>query len=165
MNIETDTYWMRVALQQAEESARLGEVPVGAVLVQDGRLLAAAGNQPIGLHDPCGHAEILVLREAAGLTENYRLPGTTLYVTLEPCTMCVGAIVHARVSRLVFGAYEPKAGAVSSRNNLLDQPYMNSRVLYQGGVLADEAGRLLSSFFESRRAQKKQEKSAKQAQG
>ena len=162
MDIETDTYWMRVALQQAEQAARLGEVPVGAVLVQDGRMLAAAGNQPIGLNDPCAHAEIRVLREAAEMMENYRLPGSTLYVTLEPCTMCVGAIVHARVSRLVFGALEPKAGAVVSRNNLLDQPYMNSRVLYQGGVLAEEASRLLSSFFASRREQKKLAKAAQQ---
>lgn len=161
MDIETDKYWMRVALQQAEQAASLGEVPVGAVLVHDGRMLAAAGNQPIALHDPCAHAEIRVLREAAKLVENYRLPGSTLYVTLEPCTMCVGAIVHARVSRLVFGALEPKAGAVVSQNNLLDQPYMNSRVLYQSGVLAEEAGHLLSAFFESRRAQKKQEKSEK----
>lgn len=161
MDIETDKYWMRVALQQAEQAARIGEVPVGAVLVLDGRMLAAAGNQPIGLHDPCAHAEIRVLREAAALQENYRLPGSTLYVTLEPCTMCVGAIVHARVSRLVFGAFEPKAGAIVSQNNLLDQAYMNSHVLYQGGVMAEEAGRLLTAFFESRRAQKKQEKAAR----
>ena len=162
MDIETDKYWMRVALQQAELSAQMGEVPVGAVLVRDGRLLAAAGNQPISLSDPSAHAEIRVLREAAQQENNYRLPGSTLYVTLEPCTMCVGAIVHARVSRLVFAALEPKAGAVVSQNNLLDQPYMNSHVAYEGGVLADTASQLLTQFFEARRAQKKLEKASQQ---
>lgn len=161
MQTKSDEYWMRLALEQADLSAQKGEVPVGAVLVRNGTLLAAAGNQPISLADPCAHAEILVLRDAARLENNYRLPGSTLYVTLEPCTMCVGAMVHARVSRLVFAAFEPKAGAVVSQNNLLDQPYMNSHVTYEGGVLADAASQLLTQFFESRRAQKKLEKTNK----
>jgi tRNA(adenine34) deaminase len=160
VNAETDKYWMRVALQHAEQAGQKGEVPVGAVLVRDGKLLAAAGNEPIALSDPCAHAEIRVLRAAACLENNYRLPGTTLYVTLEPCTMCVGAIVHARISRLVFAATEPKAGAVISRNNLLDQDYMNSRVSYEAGVLAEPASQLLTAFFEARRAQKKLEKAS-----
>jgi tRNA(adenine34) deaminase len=162
VNAETDKYWMRVALQHAEQAGQKGEVPVGAVLVRDGKLLAAAGNEPIALSDPCAHAEIRVLREAARLENNYRLPGSTLYVTLEPCTMCVGAIVHARVSHLVFAAFEPKAGAVVSQNNLLDQPYMNSHVAYESGVMADAASQLLTQFFEARRAQKKLEKASQQ---
>ncbi len=156
--LAADHYWMQLALQHAMQSAEMGEVPVGAVLVKDGKLLAAAGNQSISTNDPCGHAEIRALREAAQTVENYRLPGTTLYVSLEPCTMCVGAMVHARIGRLVFGAREPKAGAVVSQSNLLDQSYMNCRINYQEGVLAEQSSQMLTAFFEKRRAQKKAEK-------
>ena len=142
---------MREALQQAKRARSLNEVPVGAVLVRDGQLVAAACNGPIGHHDPSAHAEIQVLRKAGEVLNNYRLPGTTLYVTLEPCTMCAGAIIHARIERLVFGAYDPRTGAIESVNKVLDQPFHNHKVSYSGGVLAEECGQLLSDFFRQRR--------------
>ncbi len=151
-----DEKWMQLALDFANQSAKEGEVPVGAVLVRQDELLAAAGNRPIIDCDPTGHAEIRVLREAALKDANYRLPGTTLYVTLEPCTMCVGAIVHARVDRVVFGAREPKAGAIVSQNNLLNHPSMNTSVSFTEGVLAKECSAVLTDFFEKRRKQKRQ---------
>lgn len=143
-------------MQQAEHAAAAGEVPVGAVLIGEDlagkqRLLAAAHNAPITSHDPTGHAEVRVLRQAAAQLENYRLVDTTLYVTLEPCMMCVGAIVHARIARLVYGATEPKAGAVVS-HPLLDADWLNHRVQVTGGVLAPACGQLLSDFFTARRA-------------
>ena len=153
---EFDEKWMQLALDFAKQSAEEGEVPVGAVLIRQGELLAAAGNRPITECDPTGHAEIRALRAAALHDANYRLPGTTLYVTLEPCTMCVGAIVHARVDRVVFGAREPKAGAILSQNNLLNHVSMNTSVSYTEGVLANECSRVLTDFFEQRRAQKRQ---------
>ena len=156
----SDENWMRLALDYAKKSAEEGEVPVGAVLVRNEELLAAAGNRPIIECDPTGHAEIRVLRAAALKEANYRLPATTLYVTLEPCTMCVGAIVHARVSRLVFGTREPKAGAVVSQNNLLNHSAMNTSVSFSEGVLADECRALLTEFFELRREQKRELKKA-----
>jgi len=152
----SDETWMQLALDHARISAEEGEVPVGAVLVRHGKLLAGAGNRPIIECDPTGHAEIRVLREAALRDANYRLPGTTLYVTLEPCTMCVGAIVHARVNRVVFGAREPKAGAIVSQNNLLNHPAMNASVSFTEGVLGDECSAILTGFFEMRREQKRQ---------
>lgn len=152
----SDEKWMQLALDYAKQSAAEGEVPVGAVLVRDGELLAAAGNRPIIESDPTAHAEIRVLRAAALKEANYRLPATTLYVTLEPCTMCVGAIVHARVGRLVFGAREPKAGAIVSQNNLLNHSAMNTTVSFSEGVLAEECSAVLSDFFEMRREQKRQ---------
>lgn len=152
----SDEKWMQLALDYAKQSAAEGEVPVGAVLVRNDELLAAAGNRPIIECDPTGHAEIRALRAAALKEANYRLPATTLYVTLEPCTMCVGAIVHARVGRVVFGAREPKAGAIVSQNNLLNHSAMNTSVAYDEGVLAEECSTVLSNFFEMRREQKRQ---------
>ena len=143
----SDARWMRRALGLAHRAAALGEVPVGAVLVVDGRLAGEGHNAPVSTHDPTAHAEVAALRSAAAAVGNYRLPGSTLYVTVEPCTMCVGAVVHARVARLVFGAAEPKAGAVG----LLADPRYNHRVAVTGGVLAEECGALLSGFFRSRR--------------
>ena len=143
----SDARWMRRALGLAHRAAALGEVPVGAVLVVDGRLAGEGHNAPVSTHDPTAHAEVAALRSAAAAVGNYRLPGSTLYVTVEPCTMCVGAVVHARVARLVFGAAEPKAGAAG----LLADPRYNHRVAVTGGVLAEECGALLSGFFRSRR--------------
>ena len=151
-----DAAWMQQALLQAESAAALEEVPVGAVLVDaDGELIAAGHNQPISAQDPSAHAEIVVLRAAAKKLANYRLPGTTLYVTLEPCVMCVGALVHARVARLVYGATEPKTGAIESAQKLFETGEFNHRPEIVGGVLADECGALLTRFFEQKRASKK----------
>jgi len=152
---DEDQRWMRYAMQLAERAAALGEVPVGAVLVKEGEVIGEGWNQPISGHDPTAHAEILALRDAAHRVENYRLIDSTLYITIEPCTMCSGAIVHARVARLVFGATEPKAGAAVSNGQLFDQPWMNHRVEYEGGVLAEECSAQISAFFQHRRAQKK----------
>ncbi|WP_299976174.1 tRNA adenosine(34) deaminase TadA [uncultured Pseudoteredinibacter sp.] len=152
---EQDQYWMRYCLRLAEQGAQLGEVPVGAVLVQNNRLLAEAFNQPIGRCDPCAHAEILVLREGGEKLKNYRLSNTSLYVSLEPCSMCAGALVHARVERLIYGASEPKAGAIESQANFLGSDYLNHRVSCVGGVLAQEASEQLSAFFKRRRKEKK----------
>lgn len=145
-------HWMRRALALAQAAAAAGEVPVGAVLVRDGQLIGEGSNRPIGRADPTAHAEILAIRDAAQRVGNYRLPGSTLYVTVEPCTMCAGALVHARVETLVYGAAEPKAGAVVSTARVLDNPRLNHRVAVVGGVLADEAARLLQEFFAARRA-------------
>ena len=143
---------MRAALAEAGRAASVDEVPVGAVLVDaDGGLLAAGHNQPIGACDPSAHAEIVVLREAARRLGNYRLPGTTLYVTVEPCTMCVGAIVHARVARVVYGATEPKTGAIESAQRLFETGEFNHKPQIQGGILADECGATLSAFFAAKR--------------
>lgn len=142
---------MRQALLLAARAAEQGEVPVGAVLVKDGALLAESHNRPITEHDPAGHAEVLALRCAAQALRNYRLPGTTLYVTLEPCVMCAGAIIHARVERLVFGAADPKAGAVHSLYDVIANPRLNHVVQWTGGVLAEECGQLLRDFFRARR--------------
>ena len=143
---------MRQALACAAEAAASGEVPVGAVLVgADGEVLATAGNAPIASNDPTAHAEIRVLREAAGRVGNYRLPGTTLYVTLEPCPMCTGALVHARVERVVYGAADPKAGACGSVLDLARHPHLNHRLIVEGGLLADESAALLREFFAARR--------------
>ncbi len=142
---------MRHALALAGRAAAQGEVPVGAVLVKDGALLAEGYNRPIGDHDPSGHAEIIALREAARTLGNYRLTGSTLYVTLEPCVMCAGAITHARVQRLVFAAADPRAGAVHSLYDVIANPRLNHRVEWTGGVLAAECGQLLRDFFRARR--------------
>lgn len=151
-----DNYWMQQALVLAREAEAAGEVPVGAVLVRDNQLIASGRNQPIGSHDPCGHAEILCLRQGGQVLQNYRLLDTTLYVTLEPCAMCAGAMVHSRVGRLVFGAADPKTGAAGSVLDLLQQPQFNHQVQVTGGVLATECGELLSSFFRRRRQERKQ---------
>ncbi|HCA22941.1 MAG TPA: tRNA adenosine(34) deaminase TadA [Pseudomonas sp.] len=142
---------MRLALAQARLAAERGEVPVGAVLVQDGKVIGEGFNQPITSLDPSAHAEMVAIRQAATALQNYRLPGTTLYVTLEPCTMCSGLLIHSRIGRLVYGASEPRSGAVASRSQVLDQPWMNHRVQVEGGVLAEECGALLSGFFRERR--------------
>jgi tRNA(adenine34) deaminase len=147
----TDADWMQKALLLADRAAVSGEVPVGAVLVQGESLLAEGWNQPIAAHDPTAHAEVMALRAAGRSLGNYRLADTTLYVTLEPCLMCVGAIVHARVARLVFGAFDPKSGAVSSLCRGFEMPGLNHRVASDGGVLADECGEILQAFFRARR--------------
>jgi tRNA(adenine34) deaminase len=143
--------WMRQALALAQRAARDGEVPVGAVLVKDGAIVGEGWNLPITTHDPSAHAEMIALRAAAAALGNYRLPGTTLYVTLEPCVMCAGAIMHARVSRLVFGARDPKAGAVDSVYDVIARPRLNHVVEWCGGVLEEECGAILREFFRARR--------------
>nr|WP_324259478.1 tRNA adenosine(34) deaminase TadA [Cellvibrio fontiphilus] len=153
-----DEYWMSRAFALAAQGEQLGEVPVGAVIVYDGQVVGEGFNQPITSHDPTAHAEIVALRQAAQQLQNYRLVGASIYVTLEPCTMCVGALVHARISRLVFGTAEPKAGAVVSKSQLLDNDYFNHRVSYSSGVMAQECQHQLSQFFALRRQQKRQEK-------
>ena len=153
--VVSDTGWMQLALEQAETAAEAGEVPVGAVLVDsNGEVIACGHNQPIVTHDPSAHAEIVTLRAAALKLRNYRLPDTTLYVTLEPCTMCVGAIVQARVSRVVYGACEPRTGAIESAHRLFDSGSYNHRPEILGGVLADECAGIMKRFFESRRDKK-----------
>jgi tRNA(adenine34) deaminase len=144
-------FWMRQALSLASEAAARDEVPVGAVVVRDGELLGKGFNQVISAADPTAHAEIVALRAAAAGQGNYRLPGAVLYVTLEPCTMCAGALVHARIQQLIFGAREPRAGAVCSNGALLDCAHYNHRVAWQEGVLADESRALLQDFFRARR--------------
>ena len=146
-----DVDWMRLALAQAEIAQQRGEVPVGAVLVADDTLLAEAYNMPITSSDPTAHAEVAVLRSAAAKLSNYRLPETTLYVTIEPCTMCMGALIHARVRRLVFGAREPRAGAAVSQLRLAEHDFYNHRLEVVEGVLAEECSRLMSDFFRSKR--------------
>ena len=147
-----DIDFMRLALAEAEQAAALGEVPVGAVLVVDGKVVGRGFNQPISSNDPSAHAEMVALRQAAQVLSNYRLPNSTLYVTLEPCTMCAGLLVHSRIKRLVFGASEAKAGAVVSRSRILEQPWMNHRIEVEGGVLGEECAARLSAFFKARRA-------------
>jgi tRNA(adenine34) deaminase len=149
--IEDDLGWMTQALDVARRGAEEGEVPVGAVVVVQGRLLAAAHNQPIARCDPSAHAEILALRRAAAQLGNYRLTDATLYVTLEPCLMCAGAILQARLPRLVYGASDPKAGAVHSLYACLDDRRLNHRLEVQGGLLADESAQVLRDFFAARR--------------
>lgn len=142
---------MHRALALAAEAAGIGEVPVGAVVVLHGKEIGAGFNAPISGCDPTAHAEIRALRDAAARVGNYRLAGATLYVTLEPCTMCVGAIVHSRISRLVYGAAEPKAGAVESARRTLEEPHLNWRVEATGGVLKERCGDIISDFFNRRR--------------
>ncbi|NKF23796.1 tRNA adenosine(34) deaminase TadA [Solimonas marina] len=143
---------MRHALALARRARLAGEVPVGAVVVQDDRIVGEGWNRPIGTHDPSAHAEMVAMRDAAQRLGNYRLGGTTLYVTLEPCVMCAGAIIHARVQRLVFGAMDPKAGAVSSVYDVIATPRLNHRLEWQGKVCGDDCGALLRDFFRERRA-------------
>jgi tRNA(adenine34) deaminase len=143
--------WMRLALEQAQLAAAQDEVPIGAILVEAGSAIGRGFNQPICSHDPTAHAEIVALRNASQFKQNYRLPGSTLYVTIEPCTMCLGAIIHARVATLVYGAQEPKAGAVKSRQQLLEEGNFNHRLQVVGGVLAEPAVALMQDFFKTRR--------------
>ena len=150
-SLEDHERWMRRALALADRAANEGEVPVGAVVVRDGQLLGEGWNQVIAAQDPTAHAEIVALRDAARAEGNYRLSGATLYVTLEPCTMCAGAMVHARVSALIFAAKEPRAGVVCSTCSLLDEPWYNHKVSWQGGVLAQDSSSRLQAFFQARR--------------
>jgi tRNA(adenine34) deaminase len=149
--MEGDEKWMRIALEEAGEALAAGEVPVGAVIVRGGELLARAHNGPIALNDPSAHAEMLAIRRAAAAAGNYRLPGATLYVTLEPCLMCAGAILHARIERLVFGAADPKGGAAVSLYRVLDDTRLNHAVAVAGGVLAEACKEILSGFFREKR--------------
>ena len=151
MDERADEALMAEALAEARRGLQAGEVPIGALVVVDGEIVARAHNAPITLADPTAHAEILALREAARKRGNYRLIGATLYATVEPCPMCCGAILHARVSRVVYGAPDPKAGAVDSLYRLLDDARLNHRVATRGGVLASEAALLLKTFFEMKR--------------
>ena len=151
MKVRSDIDFMRLALDQARQAESAGGVPVGAVLVRDGEVLAAGANRPISGCDPTAHAEIEALRAGGLASGSYRLADTTLYVTLEPCIMCASAIVHARVARLVFGAWDPKAGAAGSIINVFTVPALNHQVDVFGGVLMDECGSLLSDFFAQRR--------------
>lgn len=155
-----DTVFMQLALQQAQRAWDLGEVPVGAVVVKDGVVLATGCNAPIGRHDPCAHAEIIALRAAAEKLGNYRLPGCELYVTLEPCAMCSGAMLHARLARVVFGASDPKTGAAGSVLDLFAQPQLNHHTALTGGVMADECGAMLKGFFVQRRSARAAERLA-----
>ncbi|MCK9365148.1 MAG: tRNA adenosine(34) deaminase TadA [Syntrophales bacterium] len=148
---EMDEKWMKAAFAQAELALAAGEVPVGAVIVMNDELLSAACNSPIALHDPSAHAEILALRAAASLIGNYRLADATLYVTLEPCLMCAGAIIQARIARLVFGAADPKNGAAQSLYHVFDDRRLNHAVAVQGGVLHEACGEILSGFFRRKR--------------
>lgn len=147
----TDKFFIRQALFLASQAEKNQEVPVGAVLVKDNEIIGRGFNHPIGLIDPTAHAEMLSIREAAKNLGNYRLVGTTLYVTLEPCAMCLGALIQARIQRLVFGAFDPRAGAVKSVFQLLDSSWLNHRIVWTGGILANECAVLLKNFFQAHR--------------
>lgn len=152
---EQDHQFMCQALALAQQAAELGEVPVGAVIVIDGQVIGEGYNQPIATHDPTAHAEVVAIRQAAQKLQNYRLENSTLYVTLEPCTMCVGALIHARISRVVFATTEPKSGSLVSARKQLETGYYNHVFKFEGGLLADEASKQLSDFFRGRREAKK----------
>jgi len=160
----TDQDFMQLAYAQAQCARALGEVPVGAVVVKDGEVIAAGYNHPIAKHDPTAHAEIMALRAAAEVLGNYRLPGCELYVTLEPCAMCSGAMMHARLSRVVYGASDPKTGACGSVLNLFEQEALNHHTSVVGGVMAEECGNLLRDFFAARR-QEAAERKRRQVEG
>jgi tRNA(adenine34) deaminase len=151
MQAELDRQFMQQALDQAKLAALAGEVPVGAVLVRDGQVISTGFNQPISNSDPSAHAEMMALRAAALGESNYRLPGTTLYVTLEPCTMCAGAMLHARVERVVFGATDPKTGAAGSVLNVFLEKQINHQTQVEGGIMGEECGQILRDFFKGRR--------------
>ena len=148
---ELDQQYMRLALEQAQLAAQSGEVPVGAVLVKDGQVISKAFNKPIANHDPSAHAEMLALREAALAEKNYRIPGSTLYVTLEPCAMCAGAMLHARIDRVVYGAPDPKTGAAGSALDIFSSKQINHQTSVDGGIMSEECGQLLRDFFKGRR--------------
>jgi tRNA(adenine34) deaminase len=153
----TDQEFMQIALDLAQQAAAAGEVPVGAIVVKDGEIIGRGSNAPITTHDPTAHAEIRAMRDAAQRIGNYRLVDCTLYVTLEPCAMCTGAIQHARIAKLIYGASDPKTGACGSVVNLMAEPKLNHHTEISGGVLAAECGTLLSSFFSARRKKAKTE--------
>ncbi len=148
---ELDQQYMRMAIEQAQLAAQSGEVPVGAVLVKDGQVISKAFNKPIANHDPSAHAEMLALRQATLAEENYRIPGSTLYVTLEPCAMCSGAILHARIDRVVYGAPDPKTGAAGSVLDIFASKQINHQTSVEGGIMSEECGQLLRDFFKGRR--------------
>ena len=150
-----DQMWMQEALQRATKAEQIDEVPVGAIVVQNKTIIGEGWNQPIATHNPAAHAEILAIQQAAKHLGNYRTLDTTLYVTLEPCPMCAGLMVHARISRLVFGAYDAKTGSAGSVMNLVQHPNLNHQIEVVGGVLQEECASQLSKFFQRRRAQKK----------
>ena len=151
MSTETDIRWMKRALELARKAEVVGEVPVGAVLVKDNQLIAEGWNQPITSHDATSHAEIMAMREAGKILNNYRLVDTVMYITLEPCSMCVGAMIHARVGKVIFGAAEPRTGALGGAFNLLEANEHNHFFDFESGILAEESRVLLQSFFQSRR--------------
>ncbi|GAC24945.1 tRNA-specific adenosine deaminase [Paraglaciecola mesophila KMM 241] len=161
MSLEQDQLWMRHALSLASKAAQAGEIPVGAVLVKDQQIVGEGWNQSITLNDPSAHAEMLAIRQAGINVKNYRLIDTTLYVTLEPCTMCAGLLVHSRIKRVVFGAYDAKTGAAGSIMDVLNDTRLNHQVEVQGGVLGEECGETISAFFRQRRAQIKANKQKK----
>ncbi len=165
MSEREQTKWMERALELAVHAADAGEVPVGAVVVLDGEILGEGWNQVISAADPSAHAEMVALRAAAQTLGNYRLPGCELYVTLEPCTMCTGTLIHARIARLIYGASEPRAGVVSSNGQLLDAPYLNHRVEWQGGVCAEQSSRLLQDFFRGRRERGREKEQSEREKG
>ena len=148
---ELDQQYMCMAIEQAQLAAQSGEVPVGAVLVREGQVLSRAFNKPIANHDPSAHAEMLALRQAALAEENYRIPGSTLYVTLEPCAMCSGAMLHARIDRVVYGAPDPKTGAAGSVLDVFSSKQINHQTSVEGGIMSEECGQLLRDFFKGRR--------------
>ena len=152
ITVADDRTYMAAALEQARKAQAEGEVPVGAVVVKDGEIIGTGFNAPISRHDPAAHAEILALRDAANRLGNYRLPGCVLYVTLEPCAMCVGAMLHARIARLVYGAVDPKTGACGSVLDLISEPRLNHHATVTAGVMAEECGALLREFFAEKRA-------------
>jgi len=152
MTTETDTEYMQIALDLAHQAALNGEVPVGAIIVKDGVIIGRGSNAPIGLHDPTAHAEIIAIRIAAAHLGNYRLVDCTLYVTLEPCAMCSGAMQHSRIAKLVYGASDPKTGACGSVVNLMAEPKLNHHCEVVGGILAEECGAVLTAFFKQRRS-------------
>lgn len=157
---EDDVRFMSDALALARSGASHDEVPVGAVVVMAGQIVGRGFNQPIGRHDPTAHAEVMALRDAASRVGNYRLPGATLYVTVEPCAMCAGAIQHARIGRVVFGAKEPKTGACGSVVDLFAEARLNHHAAVEGGVLAEESAALIASFFQRRRAEARDQRAA-----
>lgn len=151
MQAELDRQFMQQALEQAQLAAAAGEVPVGAVLVRNGQVISKGFNRPIGNNDPSAHAEMMALRSAAQADSNYRLPGTTLYVTLEPCTMCAGAMLHARVDRVVFGASDPKTGAAGGVLDIFSEKQINHQTQVEGGIMSEECSQVLRQFFKERR--------------
>ena len=146
-----DEKWMKLAIEEAIKAEKKGEVPVGAIIVLNNRIIAKAHNSPISKNDPTAHAEVLAIRNASKKLQNYRLPGTTLYVTLEPCAMCLGAVIHARINRIVFGTSDPKSGVCGSTANLTSETFFNHKIIVNGGILEQDCKQILQSFFKLRR--------------
>ena len=153
--LSTDTFFMKRALELSQSAADYGEVPVGAVIVYDGEIVGEGHNQPISSCDPTAHAEVVAMRRACATLNNYRLTGCELYVTIEPCTMCVGAMVHARIKRVIFGALEPRAGALQSQFQLMENSSYNHSIAWNGGVLAEQCAAMMADFFRQKRSIKK----------